>query len=42
MPPISPTSRESLIEKFHALLDECDTIADNALFAPTLDNTNLR
>ena len=36
MPPIFPTSRESLTEKFHALL------ADNALFAPTLDNTNLR
>ena len=34
MPPISPASRESLTEKFHALLDECDTVADNALFGP--------
>jgi len=32
MPPISLTSRESLTEKFHALLDECDTVTDNALF----------
>ena len=38
MPPISPTSRESLTEKFHALLDECDIVADHALFGQTFDD----
>ena len=36
-PPISSPPRELLTEKFHALLDECDHVADHALFGQTFD-----
>ena len=33
-----PTYRESLIEKLHALLAECDLVMDNAKFGELLNN----
>ena len=36
--PLSSIARDILTEKFHALLDECDLVADNAAFGKTLDD----
>jgi hypothetical protein len=36
--PLSPTARDILTEKFHALLDECNVVSDNAAFGKTLDD----
>jgi hypothetical protein len=34
----SPLVRDLLTEKFHALLDECDLVSENAAFGKTLDD----
>jgi hypothetical protein len=36
--PVSAISRALLTEKFHALLDECDLVYENAAFGKTLDD----
>jgi hypothetical protein len=36
--PVSPLTRDLLTEKFHALLDECDLVSENAGFGKTLDD----
>jgi hypothetical protein len=36
-----PTTCERLTEKFHALLDDCDSVADNALFEKTFDDLEM-
>jgi hypothetical protein len=38
MPGLSSTVRDLLTEKFHALLDECDLVSENAAFGKTLDD----
>jgi len=38
MESLSPSVRELLTEKFHALLDECDLVSENAAFGKTFDD----
>lgn len=38
MPSASLQVRDLLTEKFHALLDECDLVSENAAFGKTFDD----